>query len=113
MSDLRRYLDAYKPGARDAVTYDTGAYTPIVEAPEGGWTSEDRDAIQREASTRNYLVFARTKKGVVWKISRPPFNKKSIPLNDPRTPPHGGIQRLRYEDIESLGTCKIMEAGAA
>lgn len=115
MTEHRRYIDAYKPGARGdgTVTYDTGAYTPIVQSPEGGWTSEDRDALQRDASTREYLIFARTNKGAVWKIGRPPFNAKSIPLSDPRTPPHGGTHRLRYEDIESLGTCATVEAKSA
>lgn len=92
---------------RHLKAYDLDTYQPIEKAPEGGWTHEDRDALQRAASTRDYLIFARTKNGKVWKIGRPPFNAKSIPLNDSRTPPHGGKQRLKYEELESLGTCSI------
>mgnify|MGYP002713534637 CR=1 FL=1 len=107
----QRYLKAYDPDTHNDVTYDLGTYNPLEKAPEGGWTHEDRDALQRAASTRNYLIFARTKSGKVWKIERPPFNAKSIPLNDPRTPSHGGKQRLRYEELESLGSCSKVEDG--
>lgn len=100
-----RYLKAYDRNTYKDITYDLEAYSPIEKAPEGGWTHEDRDELQRAASTRDYLIFARTKSGKVWKIGRPPFNAKSIPLSDPRTPPHGGKQRLKYEELESLGTC--------
>lgn len=105
----QRYLKAYGPDTHQDVTYDLDTYKPIATAPEGGWTHEDRDEIQRAASTRHCLVFARTKSGKVWKIERPPFNAKSIPLNDSRTPPHGGKQRLKYEELESLGTCSIVK----
>ena len=104
-----RYLKAYDLDTHKDVTYDLETYNPIEKAPEGGWTHEDRDALQRAASTRNYLIFARTKSGKVWKIGCPPFNAKSIPLNDPRTPPHGGKQRLKYEELESLGTCSKVD----
>ncbi|WP_083284791.1 DUF2800 domain-containing protein [Corynebacterium sp. HMSC11D10] len=103
-----RYLKAYDLDTHKDVTYDLETYNPIEKAPEGGWTHEDRDALQRAASTRSYLIFARTKSDKVWKIERPPFNAKSIPLNDPRTPPHGGKQRLKYEELESLGTCSTI-----
>lgn len=107
----QRYLKAYDPDTHKGVTYDLDTYRPIEKAPEGGWTHEDRDALQRAASTRDYLIFARTKNGKVWKIDRPPFNAKSIPLNDSRTPAHGGKQRLKYEELESLGTCSKVEDG--
>ena len=103
-----RYLKAYDRNTYKDITYDLEAYSPIEKAPEGGWTHEDRDELQRAASTRDYLIFARTKSGKVWKIGRPPFNAKSIPLSDPRTPPHGGKQRLKYEELESLGTCSTI-----
>ena len=106
-----RYLKAYDLDTHKDITYDLGTYNPVEKAPEGGWTHEDRDVLQRAASTRFYMIFARTKSGKVWKIGRPPFNAKSIPLNDPRTPPHGGKQRLRYEDLESLGSCSTIEDG--
>ena len=106
-----RYLKAYDLDTHKDVTYDLETYNPIEKAPEGGWTHEDRDSLQRAASTRFYMTFARTKSGKVWKIERPPFNAKSIPLNDPRTPPHGGKQRLRYEELESLGSCSKVEDG--
>ena len=106
-----RYLRAYDTDTHEHVTYDLETYNPIEKAPEGGWTHEDRDALQRAASTRFYMTFARTKSGKVWKIERPPFNAKSIPLNDPRTPPHGSKQRLRYEELESLGSCSKVEDG--
>lgn len=106
-----RYLKAYDLDTHKDVTYDLETYNPIEKAPEGGWTHKDRDALQRAASTRFYMTFARTKSGKVWKIERPPFNAKSIPLNDPRTPPHGGKQRLRYEELESLGSCSKVEDG--
>lgn len=101
----QHHLKAYDLDTHQDVTYDLDTYHPIEKAPEGGWTHEDRDVLQRAASTRDYLIFARTKSGKVWKIERPPFNAKSIPLNDQRTPAHGGKQRLRYEELESLGTC--------
>nr|WP_231699274.1 DUF2800 domain-containing protein [Corynebacterium lujinxingii] len=50
------------------------------------------------------------------------FNKKTITLEDPRTTSPGSKQRLKYEEIESLGTCptretdglgKVVEATAA
>ena len=107
----QRYLEAYDLDTHKNVTYDLETYRPIEKAPEGGWTHEDREALQRAANTRFYMTFARTKSGKVWKIERPPFNAKSIPLNDPRTPPHGGKQRLRYEELESLGTCSKVEDG--
>lgn len=105
----QHHLKAYFLGTHKDVTYDLDTYQPIEKAPEGGWTHEDRDVLQRAASTRDYLIFARTKSGKVWKIERPPFNAKSIPLNDSRTPPHGGKQRLKYEELESLGTCSIVK----
>lgn len=86
-------------------SYDTSRYTPIITAPENGWTHEDRDTIQREAATRDDMIFARTKKGDVWRIFRPPFNTKTIPLNDTRT----NKPRVRYEELESLGTCPPVE----
>ena len=106
-----RYLKAYDSDTHKDVTYDLETYNPIEKAPEGGWTHEDRDALQRAASTRVYMTFARTKSGKVWKIERPPFNAKSIPLNDPRTPTHGGKQRLKYEELESLDSCSRVEDG--
>lgn len=104
-----RYLKAYDLDTHKDVTYDLETYNPLETAPEGGWTHQDRDALQRAASTRFYMIFARTKSGKVWKIGRPPFNAKSIPLNDLRTPAHSGKQRLRYEELESLGTCSKVE----
>lgn len=111
MTAQDRYVTGYDPETREPIKYDLARYRPIEIAPEGGWTHEDRDELQRAASTRHYLIFARTKSGTVWKIGRPPFNAKSIPLNDPRTPPHGGKQRLRYEELESLGTCSKVDDG--
>lgn len=106
-----RYLKAYDPDTLKGITYDLETYSPVEKAPDGGWTHEDRDALQRAASTRHYMIFARTKSGKIWKIGRPPFNAKSIPLNDSRTPAHGGKQRLKYEELESLGTCATVEDG--
>ncbi len=88
--------------------YDTDTYKPVITAPESGWTFEDRDQLQREASTREYLIFARTKKGEVLRISRPPFNAKSIRLNTT----HTTKTRVRYEELESLGTCPPAEDSA-
>ena len=107
----QRYLKAYDPDTHKDVTYDLETYRPVEKAPEGGWTHEDREALQRAASTRFYMTFARTKSGKVWKISRPPFNAKSIRLNDRRTTASAGKQRLRYEELESLGTCSKIEDG--
>lgn len=107
----QRYLKAYDLDTNADATYDLESYHPIETAPEGGWTHEDREVLQRATSTRSYLIFARTKSGTVWKIGRPPFNAKSVPLNDPRAASNGGKQRLRYEELESLGTCSKVEDG--
>ncbi|MBZ4364467.1 hypothetical protein LAM67_25455, partial [Mycobacterium tuberculosis] len=60
------------------------------------------------AANDQQLIFARTHTGEVWKIGLWRFNKKTVTLNDSRTPPHGGKQRLKYEELESLGTCSII-----
>ena len=99
-----RYVWSYDPKTKKPTKYDTEKYNPIVTAPAGGWTHEDREELERDAEARMYLIFVRTNNGKVWKIRRPPFNAKSIPLNDSRTTP-SGKQRLRYEEIESLGNC--------
>lgn len=104
---------SYDLDTRETIIFDTTTYAPVLEAPEAGWTYLDRLTLEQEADEKN-LIFARTKSGKVWKIALFAFNKKSVSLNDTRRAPHGGVQRLRYEEIESFGTCSIIEpAGEA
>lgn len=105
----RHLVYTYDLDTRETITYDTTTYTPVLEAPEAGWTYLDKLPLEQEVNEQN-LIFARTKKGQVWKIALYAFNKKSVSLNDTRTAPHGGTQRLRYEDLESFGTCATVEA---
>ena len=104
MTELRRYLDSHDPETRERVRYDTHSYTPAITAPEEGWSSEDKLTLEQAANDQQ-LQFARTHSGEVWRIGLWRFNKKTITLEDSRTPPHGGKQRLKYEELESLGTC--------
>lgn len=83
--------------------YDKDTYTPALTA-DGKWSDADRLTLEQAAEDQD-LVFARTWKGDVYGIHRPPFNKKTVPLNDTSAPP--SKQRLRYEEIESLGTCRM------
>lgn len=105
----RHLVYTYDLDTREAITYDTTTYRPVLEAPEAGWTYLDRLTLEQEVNAQN-LIFARTKKGQVWKIALYAFNKKSVSLNDTRTAPHGGTQRLRYEELESFGICSTVEA---
>lgn len=98
----------YDLDSRETITYDTHTYTPVLTAPAGGWTYLDKQILEQVVNANN-LIFARTKGGRVWKIALYGFNKKSVSLNDTRTAPHGGTQRLRYEDLESFGTCSTIE----
>ena len=100
----QRYLEAYDPEALKYVTYDLETYSPVLTAPEEGWSSEDKLTLEETANEKQ-LSFARTHTGEVWRIGLWRFNKKTITLEDSRTPPHGGKQRLKYEELESLGTC--------
>lgn len=104
---------SYDLDTRETITFDTTTYTPVLTAPEGGWTYLDKLTLEQEANDK-HLIFARTRAGKVWKIALYAFNKKSVSLNDTRKMPHGGVQRLRYEELESFGTCSIVEpAGEA
>lgn len=103
----QRYLEAYDPEAFKHVTYDLETYTPVLTAPEEGWDSEDKLSLEETANEKQ-LSFARTHTGEVWRIGLWRFNKKTITLEDSRTPPHGGKQRLKYEELESLGTCSTV-----
>lgn len=85
--------------------YDDDTYAPRITAPEGGWTHEDSHALGNKALEEN-IEFARTRRGKVHMI-RAPFNPKSIPLCDGA--PHGGKQRLKFEELESLGTCQLKD----
>lgn len=107
MTTLDRYVNTYAQHDGDyvAVVYDTTTYTPMITAPEGGYTPDDRRDLEAKVNATDDIHFARTHAGEIWKISRYQFNPKSITLGDSRTPPHGGKQRLAYEEIESLGTC--------
>lgn len=105
----RHLVYTYDLDTREAITYDTTTYRPVLEAPEAGWTYLDRLTLEQEANDK-HLIFARTQKGQVWKIALYAFNKKSVSLNDTRTAPHGGTQRLRYEELESFGICSTVEA---
>lgn len=104
----QRYLEAYDPEACKHVTYDLKTYTPVLTAPDEGWDSEDKLTLEETANEKQ-LSFARTHTGEVWRIGLWRFNKKTITLEDSRTPPHGGKQRLKYEELESLGTCSKVE----
>lgn len=106
----QRYLEAYDLDTHKDVTYDLDTYTPVLTAPEEGWDSEDKLTLEQAANEQR-LQFARTHTGEVWKIGLWRFNKKTVTLNDSRTPPHGGKQRLKYEELESLGTCSKIEDG--
>lgn len=112
MTEISNLVHAYAMDRRTRIVYDTTTYTPVLTAPDGGWTYEDKIELEQAANDQN-LQFARTTKGEVWKIALYQFNKKSITLNDSRTPPHGGRQRVRYEELESLGTCRHDHEGAA
>lgn len=105
MTELRTWVRGYDSDRGIDLIYDTTTYTPVLTAPEGGWTYENKLELEQKANDQN-LQFARTTKGEIWKIALYQFNKKSITLNDGRTPPHGGRQRIRYEELESLGTCR-------
>lgn len=105
----RHLVYTYDLDTHETITYDTTTYTPVLEAPEAGWTYLDKLTLEQEANGQN-LIFARTKKGKVWKIALYAFNKKSVSLNDTRNMHHTGLQRLRYEDLESFGTCATVEA---
>ena len=106
----QRYLKAYDLDTHKDVTYDLETYNPVLTAPEEGWDSEDKLTLEQTANEQR-LQFARTHTGEVWKIGLWRFNKKTVTLNDSRTPPHGGKQRLKYEELESLGTCSKIEDG--
>ena len=106
----QRYLEVYDPKALKYVTYDLETYRPVLTAPEEGWNSEDKLTLEETANEKQ-LCFARTHTGEVWRIGLWRFNKKTITLEDSRTPPHGGKQRLKYEELESLGTCSKIEDG--
>lgn len=89
--------------------YDKDTYTPALTAlADEKWCDADRLTLEQAAEDQD-LVFARTWKGDVYGIHHPPFNKKTVPLNDTSAPP--SKQRLRYEEIESLGTCAKVEDG--
>ena len=102
----QRYLKAVDLDTHADVTYDLETYRPVLTAPEEGWNSEDKLTLE-ETANEQQLQFARTHSGEVWKIGLWRFNKKTITLEDSRTPAHGGKQRLKYEELESLGTCSI------
>ncbi len=104
----QRYLEAYDPEALKYVTYDLETYRPVLTAPDEGWNSEDKLTLEETANEKQ-LSFARTHTGEVWRIGLWRFNKKTITLEDSRTPPHGGKQRLKYEELESLGTCSKVD----
>lgn len=106
-----RYLKAYDLDTHKDVTYDLETYTPVLTAPEEGWNSEDKLTLEETANEKQ-LSFARTHTGEVWRIGLWRFNKKTITLEDSRTPPHGGKQRLKYEELESLGTCSKVDNNA-
>lgn len=103
----QRYVTAYDSAGNKDVTYDLDTYTPIITAPDEGWNSEDNLTLEQDANDKQ-LQFARTNTGEVWRIDLWRFNKKTITLEDSRTPPHGGKQRLKYEELESLGTCSTI-----
>lgn len=105
MTEVRHLVTVYDIDSKKDLVYDTTTYTPVLEAPEGGWTYEDKLELEQAATDQN-LQFVRTHKGEVWRIALYQFNKKTITLNDPRTPPQGGRQRVKYEEIESFGTCR-------
>lgn len=105
MTELRTWVRGYDNDRGIDLIYDTTTYTPVLTAPEGGWTYENKLELEQKANDQN-LQFARTTKGEIWKIALYQFNKKSITLNDGRKQPHGGRQRIRYEELESLGTCR-------
>ena len=111
MTELRRYLTCYDTNSRRDLVYDTHGYQPHITAPGEGWTPDDKDQLEKAAND-NKLIFARTHSGDVWKIGLWRFNKKTITLEDPRTTSPGGKQRLKYEEIESLGTCPTNEDDA-
>lgn len=105
MTELRTWVRGYDSDRGIDLIYDTTTYTPVLTAPEGGWTYENKLELEQKANDQD-LQFARTTKGEIWRIALYQFNKKSITLNDGRTPPHGGRQRIRYEELESLGACR-------
>ena len=100
----QHHLKAYDLDTHQDVTYDLDTYTPVLTAPDEGWGPEDKLTLEQAANDQQ-LIFARTHTGEVWKIGLWRFNKKTVTLNDSRTPAHGGKQRLKYEELESLGTC--------
>lgn len=104
----QHHLKAYDLDTHKDVTYDLDTYTPAITAPEGGWGPNDKLTLEQAANDQQ-LIFARTHTGEVWKIGLWRFNKKTVTLNDNRTPAHGGKQRLKYEELESLGTCSIVK----
>ena len=106
----QHHLKAYDLDTHKNVTYDLDTYTPVLTAPDEGWGPEDKLTLEQAANDQQ-LIFARTRTGEVWKIGLWRFNKKTITLNDSRTPAHGGKQRLKYEELESLGTCSIVNDG--
>lgn len=106
----QRYVTAYDSASNKDVTYDLDTYTPVLTAPEEGWDSEDKLTLE-QAANEQQLQFARTHSGEVWRIGLWRFNKKTVTLEDSRTPSHGGKQRLKYEELESLGTCSKVEDG--
>lgn len=99
---------SYDLDSRETITYDTSTYTPVLTAPAGGWTYLDKLTLEQVVNANN-LIFARTTGGKVWKIALYGFNKKSVSLNDTRRLTATGLQRLRYEEIESFGTCATIE----
>lgn len=109
MTDEQRYVYSHTPGTRDLIVYDTTGYIPVITAPDDGWGAEDSLTLGQAANDKN-LEFARTHSGEVWRIGLWRFNKKTITLEDSRTPAHGGKQRLKYEEVESLGTCPTTDS---
>ena len=103
----QRHLKAYDLDTHKIVTYDLDTYTPVITAPDEGWGPDDKLTLEQAANDQQ-LIFARTHTGEVWKIGLWRFNKKTITLEDARTPTHGGKQRLKYEELESLGTCSTV-----
>lgn len=104
----QHHLKAYDLDTHKDVTYDLDTYTPVLTAPDEGWGPDDKLTLEQAANDQQ-LIFARTRTGEVWKIGLWRFNKKTVTLNDSRTPAHGGKQRLKYEELESLGACSIVK----
>lgn len=82
MTEVRHLVTVYDIDSKKDLVYDTTTYTPVLEAPEAGWTYEDKLELEQAATDQN-LQFVRTHKGEVWRIALYQFNKKTITLNDP------------------------------